>query len=341
MKNKPWIDIKYIGFVLPHIELSKQTGPDKWVGRCPVCGDSQKNRYKTRFNISPYKGQYRCSCYNCDYNQPLGIFLRDYHPSLYKDYLKETFTSEDKPEQQLTVHKKTKGLFKPSIKQTGIQSNIIPVKQSNVAESYLKRRGISEDKFKHFAVTYNFKKLLKDAGYKEYDVLKDDEIRLVVPLFDINKKLTGFQGRLIKTKISESELRYITIRLVDEAAFIPIDIDLNKTVYVLEGIYDALTLENGVAALNSNLIRMRKLVPDAKLVYVFDNEPYNKAIVKQIKKAINTKADVFIPDSKMLVKDLNKWLESGISKEEIQSYVESRTFSYPMSLLEFNKWKKV
>jgi len=44
-----WVDMQFIQQIGYGIQRWHQTKEDTWYGRCPICGDSHKNQYKTRF----------------------------------------------------------------------------------------------------------------------------------------------------------------------------------------------------------------------------------------------------------------------------------------------------
>ena len=73
-------------------------------------------------------------------------------------------------------------------------------------------------------------------------------------------------------------------------------------------------------------------------VFVFDNEPRNKQITDRIAKAISGGYKVVIWDNSIKEKDVNDMILSG---HNVQSIVESNTYSGLTAQVKFQNWKKV
>jgi hypothetical protein len=100
-------------------------------------------------------------------------------------------------------------------------------------------------------------------------------------------------------------------------------------------------VKNSIAVLSSNLGLARKFFKNEKLIFCPDNEPENTAIVKKVRSIITTdnNSKTFIPNFLMTRKDISSWVvDDGADVSELQDYINSRSFSYPRSLLEFNLW---
>ena len=59
------IDSKYIGLVSSRLQKFKKVKSDLYNFRCPICGDSQRNKNKARGYIYPVKGNTNYKCHNC------------------------------------------------------------------------------------------------------------------------------------------------------------------------------------------------------------------------------------------------------------------------------------
>ena len=73
-------------------------------------------------------------------------------------------------------------------------------------------------------------------------------------------------------------------------------------------------------------------------VYVYDNEPRNREILARIDKTIQQGNKVVIWPSDVKQKDINDMVLSGL---DVQSVVESNTYSGLEAKLKFTNWKKV
>jgi hypothetical protein len=118
------------------------------------------------------------------------------------------------------------------------------------------------------------------------------------------------------------------------------NISIDETVYVVEGPIDSLFLDNCIAMAGSDSSYTDKM-DRSKIVYVYDNEPRNKEIVKRIDKAIDKEYNVVIWPDDMEVKDINDMIMSGMSKYEVKSIIDKNTFSGLAARLRLNAWKRI
>ena len=73
-------------------------------------------------------------------------------------------------------------------------------------------------------------------------------------------------------------------------------------------------------------------------IYVYDNEPRNREIVKRIAKTIDGGGKVVIWPKNIQQKDINDMYLAG---HNVQSVVESNSYSGLEATLKLNDWKKV
>jgi hypothetical protein len=167
--------------------------------------------------------------------------------------------------------------------------------------------------------------------------LIDNDPRLIIPFKDNEGKIIAFQGRAL----GNSKIRYITVKLNDESnkLFGLERLNKNTKIFVTEGPIDSLFLENAVATADSNLSSAGFLGKD-KLVLVYDNEPRNPQIVKQIEKSINDGFNVCLFPQSFKGKDINEAVLNGLSKPEIKRIIDTNTFNGLRAKVEFNNWKK-
>ena len=78
-----YTDQKYVGMISPRLDLFKQVRPNLWNSRCPICGDSQKNKSKKRLYIYAKKQDLFVKCHNCGYGSNLGNFIKTLDPHLH------------------------------------------------------------------------------------------------------------------------------------------------------------------------------------------------------------------------------------------------------------------
>ena len=113
-------------------------------------------------------------------------------------------------------------------------------------------------------------------------------------------------------------------------------INTQKPIYILEGPFDSLFLENSVAMCGSDVdIRTFGW---SSYIWVYDNEPRNREIVNRLERSINRGDQVVIWPSNIKEKDVNEMI---LAKHNICDIIKTNTFSELKAKLQLNLWKKV
>ena len=81
------VDSKYIGLVSSRLQKFKKVKTDLYNFRCPICGDSQKNKSKTRGYLYSVKADMNYRCHNCGASMTLSNFLKEIDPNIHKQYV--------------------------------------------------------------------------------------------------------------------------------------------------------------------------------------------------------------------------------------------------------------
>lgn len=331
-----YIDKKFVSLVSPKLERFKQKSEFLWNFRCPICGDSAKNKLKTRGYFFRRKSDLFFQCHNCGTCMSMGNFLKTIDKSLYREYQLERYKNESsgnvaKPDFSF-VMKKPVFNIKKKINLPTIKS----LPEDHVAKQYVRSRKIPIDTELYYA--QDFKSFVLEM-LPDYEKTLYAESRIVIPFYDKDKKLLGFQGR----SIGESKVKYITVKMDDDFEKIyGLDrVDLNKRIYVVEGPFDSLFLHNGIATMDASLYNITLLLGHRDFVFIHDNEPRNKAIVGQMAKTISHNKNIFIWPQDVVSKDINDWILTGATPSEIQSIIDKNTFEGLRAKLEFERWKKV
>jgi len=320
------IDSKYIGLVSVRLEKFKRVKADLYNCRCPICGDSQKNKTKTRGYLYQIKNNTNYKCHNCGVSLSFNNFLKQIDPMLHKQYtlekFKEGFTGKnfvvEEPKFEFSKPKFTKKIDLP-------KASEVPV-----AKEYLEKRKLNPEKFYY---AENFKKWVNQQKHTFKNTDKD-ESRIIIPMYDVDNNLIGFQGRSIESSYN----KYITIMLVDDAPKVYglEKIDSQKPVYIVEGPFDSTFIKNAIAMCGSD-IDIRSF-GWSDYIWVFDNEPRNREIVNRISKTIDRGDKVVIWPTSIKQKDINDLVISGYDPENM---LESNTYSGLEAKVKFNEWKKV
>ena len=322
-----YIDTKYINLISSKLSKFKKVKTDLYNFRCCLCGDSQKNKNKTRGYFYAVKNNTNFKCHNCGASLSFNNFLKTIDPTLHQEYSMEKF-KEGFTGKNFVVEEPKNNFEVPKFNQ---KIDLPRASQNQLSKKYLEDRKLNPDKF-FYAEKF---KEWTNTKIKTFDEtsLKYEESRIVIPLY-YNKNLIGFQGRALKP----SKIKYITIMLDEESPKVYgyDTIDKSQPVYVLEGPFDSSFVKNSIAMCGSDLDL--KHLNISHPVYVYDNEPRNKEIHSRMSKKIKQGYSIVIWPSFIKEKDINDMILSGL---DVQSVLESNTCSGLEAKLKFTTWKKV
>ena len=332
-----FIDRTFLLRVSPKLQKFTTKKPDLYNFRCPLCGDSTKNKTKARGYVYRKKNDYFYRCHNCGASTSFYNFLEKVDSSLVKEYALERYKNGEDGNQNYPKPDFEEVKEKPVFKKKLDLPCIADLPDEHYAKVYVNNRKIPESKHSNLYYAEDFKKFVESLNI-EKDGLKDEDPRLVLPFYDEEKNLVAFQGRAL----GESKLRYITVKLTDEnhKIFGLDNINKEEYVYVVEGPIDSMFLENAIATADSNLTAAEKHIDKSKIVLVYDNEPRNKELHKQMDKAIEEHYNVVIWPEMIEEKDVNDMVLAGFSPEEIQDIISKNTFVNLRAKMEFVNWKK-
>ena len=333
-----FIDRTFLLRLSPKLTRFTRKKDDLYQFRCPLCGDSFKDKTKCRGFIYRKSDDYFYMCHNCGVSTTFYNFLKQVDPNLVQEYALERYKDKnpkiiEKSEPKLDI-KSSIPVFKKSLPLPKISS----LPNEHFAKIYVQNRKIPESDWSELYYCEDYKKFVNvDMNIEKS--LYDNDKRLVIPFYDKANNLIGFQGR----SLGDSKMRYITIKM-DESSpkvFGLNKIDEDETVYVVEGPIDSLFLKNSIAITSSNLEYAEELFDIHKIVLVFDNEPRNKEILKLINHAIDNHFSVCIWPEMIVEKDINDMILAGFTPDDIQDIVQSNTFVNLRAKMEFINWKKL
>jgi predicted RNA-binding Zn-ribbon protein involved in translation (DUF1610 family) len=325
------IDSKYIGLLSTRLEKFKKVKSDLYNFRCPLCGDSQKNKSKTRGYIYSIKNNSNFKCHNCGSSLSFNNFLKKLDPILHQQYTLEKF-KQGHTGKNFVVEEPKFEFKKPEFKKKE-KLNLPKASEDKTAKKYLLDRKLDPDRF-YFAEKF---KEWVNTHINTFDEksLKYEESRIVIPLLDENGKVFGFQGRAL----GKSPVKYITV-ILDESLPKVYGLDgvnKNETIYVTEGPFDSTFVKNSLAMCGSDIL-LDSLNLGDDIVYVLDNEPRNKEICNRISKLIDRGEKVVIWPKSIIEKDINDMVLAG---QEIMHVLKSHTYKGLEAKVKFNEWKKV
>ena len=320
-----YVDSKFIGLVSSRLEKFKRVKSNLYNFRCPICGDSKKNKSKTRGYLYAVKANTNFKCHNCGASMSLNNFLKQVDPAVHKQYVLEKFKEghtgrnfvTEEPDFKFEAPK-----FKKKLKLPKASEDPRPA-------GYLTARKLNPD---HFYYAKHFKKFVNSLK-QTFDDEKHDEERIIIPLY-YEKNLIGLQGRSIKP----NPVKYITVMLDDDAPKIyGLDnIRRDAPVYITEGPFDSTFIRNAIAMCGADADVDHWGISNR--VWIYDNEPRNREIVNRINKTINLGESVVIWPSGLEQKDINDMVLAG---HDVVSMIKSNTYSGLEAKVKFNSWKKV
>ena len=86
-----FIDVKYINLISSRLLKFKKVKPHLYNFRCPLCGDSKKNKNKARGYFYQVKNNTNYKCHNCGVNISFNNFLKEIDNTTHKQYIFEKF----------------------------------------------------------------------------------------------------------------------------------------------------------------------------------------------------------------------------------------------------------
>ena len=328
-----FIDVKYINLISSRLSKFKRIKPKLYNFRCPICGDSQKNKNKARGFLYQVKNNTNFKCHNCGISVSFANFLKDLDPQTYKQYTFEKFKEgntgknfvTESPEDMFSKMRNTKPTFKKKI-----AIDLPSAFSVALSKHYLESRAIMSGNFYY---AENFQEFVNSIKPGSFEHPNFGEARIVIPLVR-NEKLIGLQGRALST----NPVKYLTVMLDEDAPKIygTDKIDKSLPVYITEGPFDSTFIRNSVAMCGADVDVISCGISNP--VWIYDNEPRNAQITKRIEQTIDQGDKVVIWPSNIREKDINDMVLSG---HKVQEIVDKNTYKGLEAKLKFTSWKKV
>ena len=327
-----YIDVKYVNIISPLLQQFKKKGDFLWNFRCPYCGDSQKSRTKARGFVYRKKNDLFYRCHNCGVGTTLGKLIEHLDSKSYKDYIMERYKSGVK-----TVNKEPEFKFnEPVFRSKDVCSTLNSLEElqdDHPARKIIDRRNLPISSYKDLFLCPEFYKFTNKLIPNKFPSLDGDHPRLLIPFRDEEGEVFAYQGRAF----GNEQPKYLTIKLQERDKIFGLDkIDKREEVLVVEGPLDSLFLDNCIAVAGADVPNL-----DCDFTVVFDNEPRNKELLKQVEKAINRGHKICLWPEGMEYKDINDMILGGYTKEEIQDLIKHNTYQGTTATLWFTKWRKI
>ncbi len=320
-----FVDVKYINLISSRFQKFKKVKNNLYNFRCPICGDSQKNKTKARGYLYQVKNNTNFKCHNCGINISFNNFLKQIDTTIHKQYTFEKF-KEGNTGRNFTVDEPVFNFEVPKFKP---KLDLPKVSENANANEYLTKRKLNPHNYYYAEKFKSWTNTFKEV----FDDISKDEPRIIIPLFYQNT-LVGFQGRAL----GPSKIKYITVMLDDNAPKIYglDEVKKDQTVYITEGPFDSTFIRNSIALCGADGDVGKWGIGDC--VWIYDNEPRNAEIHRRIEQCISKGDKVVIWPSTIKEKDINDMVLSGL---DVQSVIELNTYSGLEAKLKFTTWKKI
>lgn len=341
-----YIDIKYLNAIAHRLENFKKKSQDLFNCRCPLCGDSQRNKKRARGYFYRGKQDLYYKCHKCGASHHFGSFLKNFDPNQYSQYVVERYA--DGGHGRANAHKNVEKILKfeePKFTKKQdpklidqIMDRLDTLPDDHEVIHYVTDRKIPRDAFSRLYFIPNVKDIIQlNAKYK--DSIITTEPRLAIPFFDGSGKLLVVSLRGIRGE----SLRYINVKVDEDAPSIfGLDqVDTSKEILVVEGPLDSLFLDNSIACAGTSFGKIDQLpIQKEKITIIFDNQPKNRDVGKLMNKYIDQGYKIVIwPD--VPGKDINEMIENGLTSSEIQSIINHNTFNGLSAKAKYAMWRKV
>ena len=319
------VDSKFIGLISSRLEKFKRVKPNLYNFRCPICGDSKKNKSKTRGYLYVVKANTNFRCHNCGASMSLNNFLKQVDPAVHKQYTLEKFKSGHTG-RNFVADEPTFTFEEPKFK---TKLSIPPCSEVQRGREYLEKRRLDPEKFYWAEDFTGFINSIKPT----FGSNVPKESRIIIPLY-YNKNLIGVQGR----SVLPNSVKYITTIFYDDAPKIyGLDnIRRDAPVFVTEGPFDSTFLLNSIAmcGADGDVGKWGVSTP----VWVYDNEPRSKEITSRISNTIDRGDSVVIFPNNVKEKDINDMVLAG---HDVMPMLKLNTYQNLEAKVKFNTWKKV
>lgn len=350
--------------IINSLSLSKFVWKGKLgVCRCPICGDSKKkvNKKRGHFILSKNRrgeDEYFYYCHNCGVNFSFFSFLKEHFPEKYRETLFQFFQNkaEDLQEEEEVEYFKVEDeelkTFIQEMKEYGAFVELNELDESHEAVQYLKNRKIED--FSNFYYTENFYgliylplKVFMEENTSKFYTECDKRIFWFVK--NRLNEIIGLQARSLDTK---NEFRYLTVKLKSDEPLIGNleQIDINSKVFVTEGFLDSLFLPNCVSMSSLHFQSSLDVLKDlnvSDLVFVFDNEPFNKYTKRNIERVIDLSISLknemsigivlFPSEIRHKGKDVNDYVRN-LGKNKLLNIIKENTFYDFVAKTKFIYW---
>lgn len=322
-------------------------GQDRFNCRCPLCGDSKKRKNKRRGYFFCHDNSVIFKCHNCGVSKSLFGILETLNGDLARDFMIEKFL-EEKNDKERIEKEEIKTSFKTDLTRLTRTKTVFdalePIKnldEFHPARTYLEKRKIPNEMMGTLRFVSNIQKFITTLpGYEETKM--PAKAAIAIPFYSEKNELLYIQFRIM----NHDSLRYFTATITPtENKIWGLDrIDWNKRVYVCEGPFDAMFIDNALAVAGASILSILKYLKQhcrKGYTLVFDRDyTTNAEIYGLLCRAIDENESVLLYDRSVVGKDINDIvLETGWTRKDLMDYLERNTKTGLAAKLELSSFK--
>jgi len=328
-----WLDVKYVNLLCPSFRNFKRKSDTLFVMSCPICGDSEKNRFKARGYVFEKGDSYRFFCHNCGASKPFHTFLSENDPVLYRQYMFEKFG--DSSNKKIWEKNQPAVIIKSADTLEKYFRPVSELPDTHKARKYLIDRKLSVENINRFYYTNNLNLSKKIFGDEYLDRNLGTEERVVLPVRNEDGKLTG----LVCRAIGKGQ-RYVNLKAdhnISEQIFNIEKVNMTQRIDVVEGPIDCLCLDNAIAVIGADFT---KAIPHINLDrdnFILDNQPRNRTIVDKMWALAEKGCRVMIWPDNLPGKDINDLVIKGVDPRPI---IKNNIYQGLILKLKLAKWSK-
>lgn len=342
------LDIRFISTISSSLPLfSWQRYGEVASFRCILCGDSKKDKTKTRGFFYPDKHRLgmEYKCHNCGESMKFWYFLKTQFPEYYKEYRLEKF--KNAPDKTKTTPAPPMPKKEPPVKKEVVKFKSNPewiyiseLPDSHKAKVYCVERGLTNAQMSKIVYADSFSVWVdKYIGVCDSEV--PDNARLVFPFIDENGECYGAQGRVFYPSSDKDRFRIAMQFDSKKGKLFGLErLNLKLPVLVVEGVIDSLFLPNCIAICGGDINESFKTI--SKDIYVIlDNEPRSVDTVNRMRKAIEMGFRVVFWNIDTKYKDINDMVFKGkMTTREIIRHIYENSYAGAQAKAKMTFWKR-
>lgn len=353
-------EIRYINDIGGQLRNFKQKSTYLWNFSCPFCGDSKKNRFKARGYLYRSGNYLSFKCHNCNLSLSFPKFLEQLDPVSYRQYTLDKFDKKNK----ITSKKKSKiseftqftRKYKSEIKEKSkinfnkmISINTLYDRlyekeklsdTQRLALDYIINRHIPIHTFDKIFYCDKFKSWANSIIPDKFNLKQNKDFpKIVIPFYGSDGLIMGCQARAFVSE-DNFDCKYLTLKFQEDTELIYglNTVNWNEPVYIVEGPFDSMFINNSLATASSSLHK-KKSINYTNTVLVYDNQPRSKELINEMKKAIKDGRTVYFWDNNEQAKDINEFILNGNLIEDLKLKENSKIDLE--AKLQLQIWKKI